>query len=477
MKAPIFDGINKHTKNRGIPFISPGHKARITMRAKSVSLIDLYGYDNDSLDMKELIAESEDIITRKYSTCRTMYLRNGATGGIYAMLGTYTVPGDKVIVDRECHRSVVNALILLGLTPVFVKRNYNYQLSMVGGVDTQALENTIITNSDAKAVIVTSPNYYGVVSDIKTIARICHSHGIKLLVDEALGAHFGFSRSMPSPAARQNADVSVQSVSKTLGSLKGGALIHIADPDIDFQRMCDLIRMYETSSASPALLCTLENAVYYAFENGDVFERIFKEIEKSRKLISENTSIQWLGRELSGNDYIFDMDPFRIVLNLSRAKIDGYTLAETLRKKEDIEVEAATENSVVCIASIYNTVHEIRKLTQALMNLSKKIGEKTVLINDVMENAVPEDLDMRMTPEKAFNASGEFLASEYCHERISKRTIYRMPDQVPIVFPGERIKNYHILEISKVLSSGGTVKGLGPDNSVEVVSLAESFNL
>ena len=95
----------------------------------------------------------------------------------------------------------------------------------------------------------------------------------------------------------------------------------------------------------------------------------------------------------------------------------------------------------------------------------------------MVENAVPEDLDMRMTPEKAFNAPGEFLPSELCLERISKRTIYRMPDEVPIVFPGEKIKNYHILEISKVLSAKGTVKGLGPANTIEVVTLAESFNL
>ncbi len=477
MKTPIFDGINKHSKNRGIPFISPGHKGRITMRAKSVSRIDLYGYDNDSLDMKELIAESEDIISQKYSTCRTMYLRNGATGGIYAMLGTYTVPGDKIIVDRECHKSVVNAMTVLGLSPVFVKRNYNYQLSMSGGVDTDALEKAIISAPDAKAVVITSPNYYGVVSDIKTIARICHSYGKKLLVDESLGAHFGFSKNMPQPSAKQGADVSVQSASKTLGSLKGGALLHIADPDINFQRICDLVRMYETSSSSPALLCTLENAVYYAFENPELFERLYREIDKGRKLISENTPIQWLGSELCKSDYICDMDPFRIVLNLSRAKLDGYTLAETLRKKEDIEAEAATDNFVICSVSIYNTVHEIQRLTRALMNIAKKIEEKSVLVNDVVENAVPEDLDIRMTPEKAFNAPGEFLPSELCLERVSKRTIYRMPDEIPIVFPGEKIKNYHILEISKVLSSKGTVKGLGPANTVEVVALAESYNL
>jgi len=479
MKSPIFDGLYKYAKMQRIPFNAPGHKGKVTMRTKSLSRLDLYGSskDGDALNLRELTAKSEDEITKKYGTCRTMYLRNGATSGIYAMLSAYTRRGDKVIVDRECHRSVANALILLGLEPVFVKRSYNFQYSISGGVDLDALERAIISNKDAKAVIVTSPTYYGVVSDIKSIARVCHSNGIKLLVDEALGAHFGFCKNMPKPAAKLGADLSVHSVHKSLGAFGGGALLHIADPSIDFQRITDIARMYETSSASPALLCTLENAVYYAFENGDMFERVIAETEKFRKLITQNTVVNWLGNDIAGTDNIFETDPGRIVLNFSRAKTDGYSVADFLRKKADIEVESASGSNVVCLVNIYNSTSEIRKLFHALLSLSKTIAEKRVIVDDVVEHTNPEDLDMKLTPERAFNASGELVKAEYAIERVSKRTIYRMPDEIPIVFPGERIKNCHLLEISKLISSNGTVKGLGPENSIEVVSLPESFGL
>ncbi len=479
MKSPIFSGLYKYAKMQRIPFNAPGHKGRVSMRAKSLTMLDLYGSskDGDALNLRELTAKSEDEITKKYGTCRSMYLRNGAASGIYTMLAAYTKYGDKVIVDRECHRSVINALIIQGLQPVFVKRSYNYLYSITESMDADAIERAIISNRDAKAVVITSPTYYGIISDIKTIAGVCHKYGVKLLVDEALGAHFGFSKSLPRPAAKLGADISVHSVHKSLGAFGGGALIHIANPDIDFQRITDIARMYESSSASPALLCTLENAVYYAFENTELFDAILSETEKCRRFITENTPFRWFNTELSGKENIHGTDPLRMVLNLTHVKTDGYYVADYLRNKADIEVESASENNVVFLVSIYNSRHQIRKLFQALANLSKTIEEKKIVVNDVVEQTLPEDLDMRLTPEKAFNASGEFVTAEYSLDRVSKRTIYRMPDEVPIVLPGEKIKQYHLLEISKIIASGGTVKGLGPDNTLEVVTLSESFGL
>ena len=479
MKSPIFDGLYKYAKMQRIPFNSPGHKGKVTMRTKSLSMLDLYGSskDGDALNLKELIAVSEDSITKKYKTCRTMYLRNGATGGIYASLAAYLKRGDKVIVDRECHRSVVNALIIQGLEPVFVKRNFNYTYGICGGVDLDALERAVISNKDAKAVVITSPTYYGVVSDIKSIARICHNNNMKLIVDEALGAHFGFCEDFPKSAAKLGADITVHAVHKSLGSFSGGALLHIMDPDIDFQRITDCVRMYESSSASPALLCTLENAVYFAFESEDFFQRIITETQKWKKIICENTSIRWLGNELIDTDSIYEMDPGRIVLNFSHAKIDGFEAADFLRNKAGIEVESESRDNVVCLVSIYNSPQEIRKLFHALASLSKNVKDKKVVINAVENDIAPEDLDMRLTPEKAFNSNGEFLSADYALDRINKRIIYRMPDEIPIIFPGERIKNCHIMEIAKILSSGGTVKGLSEDNMIEVVSLAESFGI
>ncbi len=479
MKSPIFDGLYKFSKIQRIPFNAPGHKGKVTMRAKNLSMLDLNGSskDGDALNLKELTAISEDEISKKYKTCRSMYLRNGATGGIYAMLAAYLRPGDRVIVDRECHRSVINALIIQGLEPIYVKRTFNYQYSICGGVDIDALERTVLTYKDAKAVIITSPTYYGVVSDIKSIAKICHENGMKLLVDEALGAHFGFSSALPKPAVKLGADLSVHSVHKTLGAFGGGAILHINDPNIDFQRITDVVRMYETSSASPALLCTLENAVYFAFENEDAFDKMLEEIERCKKSICENTAIRWLGNELSGTDNIYEMDPGRIVLNFSHAKMNGYEAADFLRNKVNIEVESASESNVVFLVSIYNSIHEIRKLFHALAALSKNITAKSAVVDDVVDNRIPEDLDLRLTPEKAFNSSSEFVSAEYALDRINKRIIYRMPDEIPLILPGEKIKDCHLLEISKIISANGVVKGLGPQNTVEVVSISESFGI
>ena len=479
MRSPIFNGLYKFSKIQRIPFNAPGHKGKVTMRARNLSMLDLNGSskDGDALNLRELTAVSEDEISKKYKTCRTMYLRNGATGGIYAMMGAYLRPGDRVIVDRECHRSVINALIIQGLEPIYVKRSFNYQYSICGGVDPEAIERAIVSYRDAKAVIITSPTYYGVISDVKSIAGICHRYGVKLLVDEALGAHFGFSEKLPKSSIKLGADLAVHSVHKTLGSFGGGALLHINDPEIDFQRITDVARMYESSSASPALLCTLENAVYYAFENTDLFDRMLAQIEKCKKVICENTAIRWLGNELSGTDSIYEMDPSRIVLNFSHARMNGYEAANFLRNKANIEVESASESNVVCLVSIYNSSGEIKKLFHALASLSKNISEKTAVINDVIDNRIPEDLDLRLSPTSAFHSSSEFVSADMAIDRINKRIVYRMPDEIPLILPGERIRDCHLLEISKILSADGVVKGLGPQNTVEVVGITESFGI
>lgn len=462
-----------------IPFNAPGHKGKITMRIRSLSNLDLYGSskDGDSLNLRELTAIGEDEISKMYKTCRTMYLRNGATGGIYAMLGAYLRRGDKIITDRSCHRAVINGIIMQGLEPIFVKRPYNMRYSFDGGTDIDALERAIISNKDAKAVIITSPTYFGVVSDIKKIASLVHSYGMKLIVDEALGAHFGFSKNFPKPAILLGADLSVQSVHKTLGAFGGGALLHINDPEIDFQRITDIVRMYETSAASPALLCTLENAVYYAFENSEKFDELYEEIDKCRKIICENTSICWLGNELCGTDHIYEIDPSRIVLNFTHAKMSGFEAADFLRKKYNIEVESASGNNVVCLASIYNSKKEIHKLFHALAALSKNVTKKKIVIEDIVSENDTDDIDLKLLPEKAFNSSSDFVTPDMALDRINKRIIYKMPDEIPIIIPGEKIKNRHLMEISRILKADGTVKGITADNRIEVVGITDSFGI
>ena len=165
------------------------------------------------------------------------------------------------------------------------------------------------------------------------------------------------------------------------------------------------------------------------------------------------------------------------MLNFSHATLSGYEAADFLRKKYNIEVESENENNVVCLVSIYNSHSEMRKLFHALAALSKNIKHKNLIIENIITNEEAEDLDFRLTPEKAFNASGDFVAPEMAIGRINKRIIYRMPDEIPIIIPGEKIKNIHLLEISKILASNGTVKGLTSDNRIEVVGITDSFGI
>ena len=129
------------------------------------------------------------------------------------------------------------------------------------------------------------------------------------------------------------------------------------------------------------------------------------------------------------------------------------------------------------LVSIYNSYGEIKKLFHALAALAKSIKNKNLIINDITTNEEAEDSDFRLTPEKAFNASSDFVSPDLALGRINKRIIYRMPDEIPLVIPGEKIKNIHLVEIGKILSANGTVKGLTPDNRIEVVGITDSFGI
>ena len=157
--------------------------------------------------------------------------------------------------------------------------------------------------------------------------------------------------------------------------------------------------------------------------------------------------------------------------------MSGYEAADFLRKKYNIEVESASGNNAVCLASIYNSRKEIHKLFHALAALSKNVTKKKIVIDEIMTDTDSGDMDLRLTPEKAFNASSDFVPADMSLDRINKRIIYRMPDEIPIILPGEKIKNRQLMEITRILKSDGTVKGLAPDNRIEVVGITDSFGI
>lgn len=270
---PLLSALDKYTAKDRIIMHMPGHKGGKLFSEKfreqilQYDLTELPGLDNFHR-AKGILAESMKACARVFGARETFFLVNGSTSGIHAMLAACLNPGDKLLVVRNCHISVINALILFGIQPVFIMPRYDeeWQMSIPAGIESwqKALKNY----PEVKGALVTSPDYYGVCTPLQQLASLLHEEDKLLLVDEAHGAHFAFSGLLPQTALQQGADVCVQSLHKTMPALTQTALLHLGTSRISADRIKRSISMLTTTSPSYMLMASIDYARDYAERQG-----------------------------------------------------------------------------------------------------------------------------------------------------------------------------------------------------------------
>ncbi len=472
MDAPIYQGIKQYLSKNRTSFHMPGHKGNGDWKPTDFYALDVTELpDTDDLHAPtSYIKDSEEQLKRIYNTRQSFYLLGGATCGIFAMLAATVREGETVILDRSCHKSVIHALIVIGARPVYLYPKYNHQFGFPGGIDPNELETLLETHRDAKAVVVTSPTYYGGLSDIAALSAAAHRHGIPLLVDEAHGAHLPFSPLLPESAISCGADIVIQSVHKTLGALSGGALLHICSDKISPEAVRKLLAMFQTSSPSYAILASLEHAVFSAPALEKRYKTLLAQIEEGRTLVNNTAKAYWVGPELQNTCQIHALDLTRIVINVAKSGFSGYEMAALLRDKYKIEPEMADEHNIVCISTAYNDPADIKKLTKAMLTIVKKIQPVT---NQHQPTTEQPPAVIRITPREAFYRNGECIHLEQAPGRIAKNLICKYPPGTPILVPGEEIQLEHIREIAAILESGAAINGVDRQYQIEVVQEAQ----
>lgn len=463
---PINKGISDYRAKKRISFSMPGHKGNGSFDGNDIFKNDVTELDDTDnlLSPVSYIAESQKKLSEIYGTVSTHYMLNGSTGGIYAMIFLAAGEGDKIIVDRFCHKSVISAIILCGAEPVYAVPEYNYRLGISGGMKPETIENAVKACPDAKAVIITSPSYYGTVSDISAISRIVHNSDMMLLVDEAHGAHFHISEELPKSAVSLGADLAVQSVHKTLGALSGGALLHICTEKIPKWRIEEVLSLVQTSSPSYGVLSVLENAVYESFNFEKKYKAVISQIGKSREEVNKLGKAYWCGSDLCGSCGIFDIDKTRIVINFSRLQISGYAVSKILREKHKIEAEMADENNIVLIATPFNTVSHIKVLERAIVSITKGIP---AAVNKKGLFGMP-DFTIRISPRKAYMSPWETIDMSEAEGRIARRVVCKYPPGIPVLVSGEEITAAHIKYITDAVEAGAAVSGIEDDYKITV---------
>lgn len=475
--VPLIDGVKKYLKKDLVPFSMPGHKMGRAFNNELKEILlkgDLTEVDGlDNLHSPEgIIKEAQDKLTRLYKSKQSYFLVNGSTCGNLIMMFSVLNEGDRVLVERNCHRSIMNGIILRKLKPIFIKNKYNKKLKASIGIDLNHLDEILNTENDIKAIILTYPNYYGIGLGIEYIIKLCREKNIKVLIDSAHGAHYGFNKSLPKSPQELGADMVVMSAHKTLPSLTQTSYLHVNNSNyiskVEFYK-----GIFMSTSPSYMMMMSLDYARSFLESNGDNAYNDLINI-----IISFNEKIKDIGylnivnkKFLCGSceddkstmcrrcNIQYDLS--RIVINLKEG-FNGNKLLEYLIKNQ-VQCEMSDNKNIVLIPSPFNTKEDFEILYKALIKCNGKyISFKEQNFYDV---DIPK---RRFMPYEIIDKDSEDILLENSLERVVYENIIPYPPGVPMLISGEIIEKKHIEYIKNYLNEKITVIGTN-NNYIKVV--------
>lgn len=460
MKKPIIlKELEKLSKRNMISFHVPGHKAGKIFDRYNLGKIDNIGkFDiteipgSDNLHAPEgMIKEAQEKAKQFYNTDHSFFLVNGTTSGIISMIMATTNPGDKIIVPRDCHKSVISGMILAGVIPVYVKPEICSRLFLSMAITAETIEKAIENHPDAKAVLITYPNYYGICSDIEKIAQIVHRYNKVLLVDEAHGAHLKLSEDLPISSLDVGADIVVHSTHKTLPAFTQSSMIHVKSKIIDVDKLKFMLSLNQSSSPSYLLMMSLDMAVNIIVEEGNyLIQRLIDNINDFREAINKIKGLNIFSKEIIGNYGVKDIDITKLTINMKEIGIDGIKLEEILRKKYNIQVEMADIYNVLVVSSIANDKHDFERLARALKSIydDKKITHKKKELPE-FSFMIPK---VKILPREAVYAEKKSIPFTQSGGRVSGEYIIPYPPGIPLICPGEVISQ-EVVEYVEILKA------------------------
>mgnify|MGYP002518983505 CR=1 FL=1 len=458
--------LQDYSRSDFYPFHMPGHKR------KSLALQSPYEIDITEIDSFDNLHHATGILKEAqqrgadlYGSKRCFFLVNGSTCGLLSAICAVTKRGDKVLVARNCHKAVYNALYLNGLQAEYIYPCIA-QNGLQGQISAKQITQALRENPDIGAVIITSPTYEGIVSDVEGIAKICHAHGIPLIVDEAHGAHFGFGSNFPENAVRLGADIVVMSLHKTLPSFTQTALLHINSNMIDEKRVERFLGIYETSSPSYVLMAGMDECIRLVADNGQtLFSNYREHLNTFYDSINDLAFLHVMNKKDLNDKEAFDWDDSKIVIFTKNAGMTGEELHQLLLKKYHLQMEMVSGYYVLGMTSLMDDNDGFKRLSNALHEIDSKIMTKTDFRkNDVVRMTLLDTLYQKnpfeMQIYQASDLPYKAISLDKAIGNMSADTIYLYPPGIPMIIPGEIITKRLADGIKECISLGLNVEGL-----------------
>lgn len=430
-----------------LPMHMPGHKRNMDLLGEKlpykIDITEITGFD-DLHHATGLIKNIEDKAKKIYGSKRSFILVNGSTCGILAGIRSVVNFGDKILVARNSHKSVYNAIELNGLNPVYILPRIGKD-GIDRNIDDNEIEEKLKENKDVKLVVITSPTYEGVISNISSIVSIAHKYNIPVLVDEAHGAHLSFMENICyKEALRSGADIVIQSLHKTLPALTGTALLHIQGDLVKEENVARELSIFETSSPSYILMSSIEECLDIIISKG---KELFKEYEGNLKYFYSETKklqkLKILGNEIKNKEY-YDLG--KIVIITKNTNVTGKELFDILRDEYKIELEMSSINYALAMTSICDKKESFTRLINALIKIDEKIIKKEESFESYNITIPKKKMKILEAIKNKNYKIEEYTKTE---ERVSKEYIWVYPPGIPLITPGEVINKEIIQKINE----------------------------
>ncbi|MDO5339091.1 MAG: aminotransferase class I/II-fold pyridoxal phosphate-dependent enzyme [Eubacteriales bacterium] len=453
----ILAKLEEYSRAGYVPMHMPGGKRNTEYASTSeLDITEIDGFDNMH-NAEGIIKNASDRAARLYGADKTLMLVNGSTAGILSAVCGATRRKGKIIVARNCHVSVYNALIMAQLEPVYVIPEVDESTGIYRGLTLEQIKKCVESNMDAQAVIITSPTYEGIVSEVREIASYLHEMEIPLIVDEAHGAHFKFSEEFPESAVEAGADLVINSIHKTLPALTQTALLHISGNYVDYDKVERFWNIYQTTSPSYILIASIDRCMGIIEEQGDyIFKKYINRLKKLRENIAKLKNIKLLASD----------DISKIILICD----DGKHLYDRLLKEYKVQLEMASFKYAIAMTSVADKQEYYDRFLSALQEIdaSWEAKEKQVIEadEDTSGYAINNKPEVCMCPADAIDNMDEngyedlsVNSPDICG-RISVSSVLIYPPGMPVVNVGERITDDVCRIINNAIDAGLEVPGL-----------------
>lgn len=454
----LLDSLKKYADSDHLPMHMPGHKRRMGEMKNPffIDITEIDGFD-DLHHAQDLLKRVQKKAADLYHAEETHYLINGSTAGILSAVSGCTSFGGRLLMARNCHKSVYHGALLRGLSVSYLYPQSTGEWGINGEILPEDVDRALKQEPDIEAVLITSPTYDGVVSDVRKIAKIAHSYRVPLLVDAAHGAHFPFAECFPEDAIEAGADLVIHSLHKTLPSLTQTALLHLNGRLIEREKVRNYLRIYQTSSPSYVLMASIDQCIEWTAEHLDAFERFCERLEGLRERLHGLHRLRLI--EIPG------MDISKVLVSVQGLSISGQQLAQMLRSKYRIEVEMACSSYICAITTVADRQEELDRLSSALMKIDQELGQKQLTKECPLHRM---DTVQRARSICTF-LEAEAIEQEHClvteaTGRISADFVMLYPPGIPLLAPGEEISEEMIKRIHQYQKDQLELQGISNDS-------------